>query len=73
MSDLTEAQIEFVIYNKGFQEGRTQTLEKVKEMIEKLLEECKEHLRENPLNDYWVGKEIGLEQISKELAGVKGE
>jgi len=41
MSDLTEAQIEFIIYNKGFQEGRQSKLKEEQEKVRRLKRKAK--------------------------------
>lgn len=47
-----------------------QTNEIIK-MIEEELWECQKMLKDNPLNDYWLGREIVLEKIITKLRGSK--
>ena len=54
---------------KGFQNKTCQeTMKKVLELVEELINKCN---RENPLDEYWVGQEIGLDKIKSKLEGMK--
>ncbi len=46
----------------------TQTNEII-EMIEEEIKECKIMLKKNPLNDYWLGREIVLQKIIRKIEG----